>query len=96
MFNVGDRLIATTDNASTTTYSGNWTQLDATDAVTSVFGRTGNVVATNGDYTASNITNVPAGNIVATDVQAALNELDTEKQATGNYITALTGDVTAS
>lgn len=79
MFNVGDRLIATTDNASTTTYSGNWTQLDATDAVTSVFGRTGNVVATNGDYTASNITNVPAGNIAATDVQAALNELDTEK-----------------
>ena len=26
----------------------NWTQLDATDAVTSVFGRTGNVVATSG------------------------------------------------
>lgn len=67
-----------------------------TGAVTSVFSRTGTVTAQNGDYTASNITNVPAGNIAATDVQAALNELDTEKQATGNYITALTGDVTAS
>lgn len=79
VFNIGDRLIATTDNASTTTYAGNWTQLDATDAVTSVFGRTGNVTATNGDYTASNITNVPAGGIAWTDVQTALNELDTEK-----------------
>lgn len=42
-FAVGDRLIATTDNASTTTYAGNWTKLDATDAVTTVAGRTGNV-----------------------------------------------------
>ena len=49
--------------------------------VVSVFGRTGTVVATNGDYTAANITNVAAGNIAATNVQAALNELDTEKLA---------------
>ena len=82
VFNIGDRLIATTDNASTTTFSGNWTQLDATDAVTSVFGRTGNVVATSGDYNAWQITNTPAGWISATDVQAAINELDSEKQAT--------------
>ncbi len=96
VFEVGDRLIAIANNASTTTYAGNWTKLDATDAVTSVFGRVGNVVSANGDYTASQITNVPAGTISATTVQAALNELDTEKQATGNYITALTGDATAS
>lgn len=32
------------------------------------------------NYTASEIDNVPAGNIAATDVQAAINELDTEKQ----------------
>lgn len=32
---------------------------------------------------ASQVVNTPAGNIAATDVQAALNELDTEKQATG-------------
>lgn len=48
------------NNASTTTFAANWSMLDATDAVTSVFSRTGNVVATNGDYTASQITNVPA------------------------------------
>jgi hypothetical protein len=44
VFNTGDRLIATVDNASTTVYASNWTQLDATDAVTSVNSATGNVV----------------------------------------------------
>jgi hypothetical protein len=57
VFNIDDRLVATTDNASSTTYAGNWTKLDATDAVTSVFGRTGNVTATSGDYTAAQVTN---------------------------------------
>jgi len=47
--------------------------------VSSVFTRTGAVVAAIGDYTASEITNVPAGNIIATTVQAALAELDSEK-----------------
>ena len=51
VFVADDRLVATTDNASATVYAGNWTKLDATDAVTSIFGRTGNVVATSGDYT---------------------------------------------
>lgn len=50
-------------------------------AVDSVFGRTGNVTAQAGDYTASQITNTPSGNISATTVQAAINELDTEKAA---------------
>jgi len=47
--------------------------------VDTVFGRIGNVVATNGDYTASEVTNVPAGSIIATNVQAAIDELETEK-----------------
>lgn len=64
--------------------------LDATDAVTSVFGRVGNVVATNGDYTATQITNTPAGNIASTTVQAALNELDTEKVQANGAITGAT------
>lgn len=51
------------------------------NAVVSVFGRTGVVSAQSGDYTASQVTNTPSGNIAATDVQTALNELDTEKQA---------------
>lgn len=45
---------------------------------------------------AAAVTNAPAGNIISTTVQAAINELDTEKQPTGNYITALTGDVSAA
>lgn len=53
-----------------------WDKWDMTDNVASVFGRVGAVTAQSGDYTASQITNVPAGTIAATDVQAAINELD--------------------
>lgn len=56
--------------------------------VTSVFGRTGAVVAVANDYTASEVENVPAGGIVATDVQAAINELDTEKLNASTYTAA--------
>jgi hypothetical protein len=59
---------------------------DASEKVTSVFGRIGTVVAVAGDYTASQVTNVPAGNIAAVTVQAALNELDAEKVATTTAI----------
>ena len=72
-----------------------WAKVDNTDAVASVFGRTGNVTATNGDYTASNITNVPAGNIVATEVQAAINELDGEKLAKASNLSDLVSPSTA-
>lgn len=44
-------------------------------------GRSGSVTSTSGDYTASEVTNVAAGNIAATNVQSAINELDTEKLA---------------
>lgn len=86
-FNVGDRLLSILDAASTTTYANNWFKDDGTDQVTSVFGRTGAVVAASGDYTASEITNVAAGTIAATDVQAAINELDTEKVPTTRTLT---------
>jgi hypothetical protein len=49
--------------------------------VSSVFGRTGAVVAVSGDYTASQVTNVPAGTISGVTVQAAVNELDSDIQA---------------
>lgn len=48
-------------------------------AVSSVFGRVGAIVAVANDYTAAQVQNTPAGNISAVTVQAALNELDTEK-----------------
>lgn len=63
-------------------YNGTiWQQSDNSDAVMSVFGRTGVVTSTNGDYTASQVTNVPAGTIAAITVQAAINELDGDAQA---------------
>ncbi len=43
-FDVNDRIVAITDNASTTTYAGNWFKLDYTDQVLSVNGQTGAVV----------------------------------------------------
>lgn len=42
-FDPGDRIIALTDNASTTTYAGNWLKEDMSDAVSSVQGKTGAV-----------------------------------------------------
>ena len=41
----GDKVIATTDNASTSTYASNWVKSDNTDQVSSVHGRSGAVVA---------------------------------------------------
>lgn len=43
-FNVNDRIIAILDNASTTTFAGNWFKADYTDQVLSVNGATGAVV----------------------------------------------------
>lgn len=40
-----------------------------------------------GGASASDVTNTPAGNISATDVQGALNELDSEKEAVANKAT---------
>jgi len=37
--------------------AGNWFKIDNTDAVISVFGRTGAITSQNGDYTASQVTN---------------------------------------
>jgi hypothetical protein len=58
-------------------------------AVESVFTRTGAVVAAAGDYTASQVTNAPAGNIAAITVQAAIDELDGDKQPTDADLTAI-------
>ena len=86
-FNVGDWIISNGADG--------WAKVDNTDAVASVFGRTGTVTATNGDYTASNITNVPAGGIVATEVQAAINELDGDKLAKASNLSDLVSFSTA-
>jgi hypothetical protein len=43
-FNVGDNIVATTNNASTSTYASNWSKHDQTDAVQSVNSQTGSIV----------------------------------------------------
>lgn len=88
-FNVGDKAV----------YNGNtakYEKWDTTDEVNSVFGRIGAIVATSGDYTASQITNVPSGNLAATNVQTALNELQTDidTRALDSALTAHINDTT--
>lgn len=44
-FAIGDNIVATTDNASTTVYAANWSKHDQTDAVQAVAGLTGSISA---------------------------------------------------
>ncbi len=50
-FAVGDNIVATTDDASTSTYASNWSKHDQTDAVQSVAGKTGAVTLVEADIT---------------------------------------------
>tara|TARA_R110001592_G_scaffold201927_1_gene451133 strand:+ start:435 stop:1592 length:1158 start_codon:yes stop_codon:yes gene_type:complete len=45
-FHVGDNIVAITDNASTSVFSGNWSKHDNTDAVQTVVGLIGNITKT--------------------------------------------------
>jgi hypothetical protein len=58
-------------------------------AVTSVFGRSGVIAAQSGDYSATQVSNTPAGSLSSVTVQAAINELDSEKQPVDATLTAL-------
>ena len=42
-FAIGDNIVATTDNASASTFAGNWSKHDQTDAVQAVVGLTGSI-----------------------------------------------------
>ncbi|MFA6251924.1 MAG: tail fiber domain-containing protein [Candidatus Paceibacterota bacterium] len=71
--------------------SSTWDKLVSTSAISSVFGRTGVITASAGDYNALQITNTPSGDIAATSVQGALNELDSEKQPLNSLLTSIAG-----
>lgn len=78
-FDVGDFAI----------YNGSiWQWSGGSDSVQSVFGRQGIVTAQPGDYTATQITNTPAGGISSITVQAAINELDSEKFNSADFNTS--------
>ena len=72
-----------------------WEKLDNVNDVQSVFGRIGVITASAGDYAANQITNTPAGNIAATNVQTAINELDTEKQTLDAALTDISNIMSA-
>ena len=56
-FDVDDRILALVDNASTTTFAGEWHKLDYTDKVLSVAGKTGAVTLVPTDAGLGNVTN---------------------------------------
>jgi len=58
-----------------------WATDANTDAIDTVFGRSGTVTAATSDYDAIQVDNTPAGDIAAITVQGAIDEIDTEKVA---------------
>ena len=83
--------VGTTNQVLKLNASGNLIWADDNNDINSVFGRTGAVVAASGDYDANQVDNAPAGGIAATDVQGAINELDSEKVAKAGD--SMTGDL---
>ena len=75
-------LVAVWDDSASDTVNATVADLVGAVGVAAYNGRTGTVVPVSGDYTAAQVTNAPAGDIAATDVQAAINELDTDKAPT--------------
>jgi hypothetical protein len=61
-FVANDRIIAITDNASTSTYSGNWLKLDYNDAVLSVNGKVGAIKSLGQVVTTASSANINLGN----------------------------------
>jgi len=72
-----------------------FTEIESGEVI-SVHGRTGAVASANGDYTASQITNVPAGNVSSTEVQGAINELDTGITTNTSNISTNAADISTN
>lgn len=89
--NATSSLIATNVQTAIDELDGRLDAIEAQTYVNSFNGRTGAVTAQNGDYTASQITNVPSGTVSAITVQAAINELDSEKVPNTRQVNAGTG-----
>jgi hypothetical protein len=95
-FALNDRIIAITDNASTTTFAANWFKADYTDQVLSVAGRTGTVT-----LGAADITDLGSGvgAFLVTPSSANLRAALTDETGTGGAVFAdspsLTGAPTA-
>lgn len=74
-FSANDRIVAITNNASTSTYAANWFKLDYTDAVLSVAGKTGAVTLDATDIYDGSISNTEFSylNNVTSNIQTQIN-----------------------
>lgn len=73
-FWINDRIIAITDNASTSTFANNWFKADYTDQVLSVAGKTGTVTLDKNDVWLGNVDNTTDLNKpISTATQTALD-----------------------
>lgn len=98
-FDIGDNIVATTDNASTATYAANWSKHDQTDAVQSVAGKTGAVTLVAADI--SDATADGQALMTSADANPFTDAEQTklagiETGATADQTITLTGDVTGS
>lgn len=100
VFSVGDRIVAITDNASTTVYASNWLKLDYTDQVSSVAGKTGVVTLAASDVTdfdteVSNNTDVAANTAARHAAVTVTDSSEIDFTLTGQNITAslVTGSI---
>ena len=67
-----------------------------TESAATTAGLAAHIADTTAAHAASAVYNTPAGNIIATTVQAAIDELDTEKQPLDAELTALAGLISAA
>lgn len=87
-----------TDLAGLSTTAGTPTSADTVlSAIGKIIGKlVAHIAGTADKHAAADIVNTPAGNIAATNVQAAITELDTEKQPVNANLTALAGQTGAA
>lgn len=84
-------LIATDVQAAIDENDSRLDSIEAETYVNSFNSRTGDVVPATSDYDAVQVDNTPSGNISSTNVQDAINELDSEKQPIDSDLTAIAG-----
>lgn len=85
-FSVNDRIIAYIDNASTSVYASNWLKADYSDQVSSVAGRTGEIVLSKADVGLGNADNTadsdkPVSNAQQAAINTAFDQIRADRPA---------------
>lgn len=92
-FAANDRVIAITDNASTTTFAGQWHKADYSDEVQSVAGKTGAVTLVASDITSGTFANARIAQSNVTQHQAALSISNSQVLGLGTMATQAANNV---